>query len=397
MNEQNERRALGWHRARRLLAVRLDAMGDVLMTSPALAALKGPGRTVSVLTSPAGAAAAALIPDVDEVVVYEAPWMKHTPPRDAAPDRAMIERLRSSGYDAAAIFTVYSQNPQPAALLTYLAGIPLRLAHSRENPYQLLTDWVPDPDPGPDPALARHEVRRQLDLVASVGFRPAASEASLRVAIPSSARSEVDTLLGDLGINDGPGPLVVIHPGASAPSRRYPAEGFAGAAQRLAQDGCRIVVTGSPAEADLAESVRGAAGGRAWSLAGCLGLPQLGAVLARADLLVANNTGPVHLAAAVGTPVVDLYAQTNPQHTPWAVPHRTLFHDVECRWCYRSVCPQGHHHCLRLVQPEEIVIAARELLAALEKGSDTRWTSPPPLPATSTPSRTGTSPASLTR
>ena len=91
-------------------------------------------------------------------------------------------------------------------------------------------------------------------------------------------------------------------------------------------------------------------------------LPAFAAVLARASLLVSNNTGAVHVAAAVGTPVVDLYALTNPQHTPWHVPHRVLFHDVPCKYCYKSVCPEGHHNCLRLVEPDRVVDAAAELL-----------------------------------
>ena len=97
-------------------------------------------------------------------------------------------------------------------------------------------------------------------------------------------------------------------------------------------------------------------------LAGELSLGELAALLSFAPLLIANNTGPVHLAAAVGTPVVDLYALTNPQHTPWEVPSRVLFHDVPCKWCYKSVCPQGHHDCLRLVTPETVVAAANELM-----------------------------------
>ena len=82
-----------------------------------------------------------------------------------------------------------------------------------------------------------------------------------------------------------------------------------------------------------------------------------------APILISNNTAPVHIAAAVGTPVVDLYALTNPQHTPWQVPHRLLFHDVPCKYCYKSVCPEGHHNCLRQVSPGAIVTATCELLA----------------------------------
>jgi ADP-heptose:LPS heptosyltransferase len=89
----------------------------------------------------------------------------------------------------------------------------------------------------------------------------------------------------------------------------------------------------------------------------------LATLIRLAPVLIANNTGPVHIAAAVGTPVVDLYALTNPQHTPWLVPHRVLSHDVPCKYCYRSICPEGHHHCLRLIPPAEVVAAACDLLA----------------------------------
>src|SRR5215213_5571620 len=154
-----------WQGVRRLLCVRLDSIGDVLMTTPAIRALRETlGCHVTLLTSAAGAAVAPLVPEIDETVVFAAPWMKaaHTATHDAE----MIARLGMGHYDAAVIFTVYSQNPLPAAYLCYLAGIPLRLAHCHENPYQLLTDWVPDPDPARG---IRHEVQRQLDLVATVG------------------------------------------------------------------------------------------------------------------------------------------------------------------------------------------------------------------------------------
>jgi ADP-heptose:LPS heptosyltransferase len=108
---------------------------------------------------------------------------------------------------------------------------------------------------------------------------------------------------------------------------------------------------------------------RSHSLAGRLSLAELAALISLAPVLISNNTGPVHIAAATGTPVVDLYALTNPQHTPWLVPHRVLFQDVPCKFCYKSICPQQHHNCLRLVHPESVVEAALELLAESPRGS----------------------------
>jgi lipopolysaccharide heptosyltransferase II len=352
----------GWERAEHILCVRLDALGDVLMTTPALRALKeaGPLRRLTLLTSPSGAAVAPLLPELDDCWTYEAPWMKATSARsDSRPDHAIVDRLRSGRFDAAVIFTVCTQNPLASALLCHLADIPLRLAHCRENPYQLLTDWIADREPE---GVVRHEVRRQLDLVAAVGARP--SHERLSLSVPDGARRRVDGLLEGLKIRRGDR-WVVIHPGATAPSRRYAPEGFARAARRLAREqGYRVVFTGGEAEAGLVESIRSMAGVPTDSVAGLLDLPGLAALIEKAPLLIANNTGPVHIAAAVGTPVVDLYALTNPQHTPWAVASRVLNHDVPCQPCYKSICPEGHHDCLRLVTPDQVVRAAVELVDA---------------------------------
>ena len=169
-------------------------------------------------------------------------------------------------------------------------------------------------------------------------------------------------LLGDLGVSEECG-WVVVHPGATAESRRYSVEGFAEAAARLVfEHGWDVVFTGTAAERGLVHEVRAAMDAPSFSVAGMLTVAELAALLEMSPVLIANNSGPVHLAAAVGTPVVVLYALTNPQHTPWGVPNRVLFHDVPCRFCYKSVCPEGHHHCLRLVPPDAVVRAVSELM-----------------------------------
>ncbi len=343
-----------WGNAKRILAVRLDAMGDVLMTTPALRALKQGGRHLTLLTSAAGAAVAELIPEIDDCIVYDAPWLKASAPRnDRHDDFAMIERLRRAQFDAAVIFTVYSQSPLPAALLCYLADIPLRLAHCRENPYQLLSDWIVETEPT---SGIRHEVQRQLDLVAHVGART--DDTHLSLAVPPFVHATIDGV-----IEDRDTPLIVLHPGASAPSRRYPAHYFAAALRALPPD-YRLVITGSRDEYTLAEQIRRDCGRpAARNLAGALTLDQLVALIQRADVLLCNNTGPAHMAAAVGTPVVVLYALTNPQHTPWQVARRVLSHDVDCKYCYKSVCPRGHHACLENISPVAVAAAVQELLA----------------------------------
>ncbi|WP_156396673.1 lipopolysaccharide heptosyltransferase II [Noviherbaspirillum sp. Root189] len=347
-----------WHDVRRILCIRLDYLGDVLMSTPAIRALKQshPGSHITLLTSSSGAVAARHVPEIDDVIDYAAPWMKSSSPHEPACDHAMIDRLSEAGFDAAVIFTVYSQNPLPAAMLCYLAGIPLRLAHCHENPYQMLTHWVRDPEPE---ERIRHEVRRQLDLVATIGAHTDDERMSFNV--PCDDMRAARNLLSAIGV-DSEQPWIVLHPGATAQSRRYPPEYWREASRTLASKlGCPLVFTGGKDETELVEQIR-ADIPNAFSLAGKLTLGELAAVITLSPLLISNNTGPAHIAAAVGTPVVDLYALTNPQHTPWQVNSRVLFQDVSCRFCYKSVCPQGHHRCLTGVAPQQVVDAAVELL-----------------------------------
>lgn len=349
-----------WNNAKKILCIRLDTIGDVIMTTPAIRALKTShcDRHITLMTSSAGAVVAPLLPDIDDLIIYDSPWLKATATRqNSDPEYAIISELRERNFDAAVIFTVYSQTPLPTTVLCYMAGIPLRLAHCHENPYQLLTDWIKDPEPE---NFTRHEVQRQLDLVAHVGST--IEDQRLKLRIPEIARSHVQYLLDEIGINPNK-PWVVIHPGATAISRRYPPESFAIAARKLAKDyNIQIIFTGVESEIELVESIRFQMQAPSFSLVHRLYLGELAALLEKAPLLISNNTAPVHIAAAVGTPVVDLYALTNPQHTPWEVPNRVIFHDVPCRICYKSICPEGHYHCLRLVEPERVVNAALELL-----------------------------------
>jgi ADP-heptose:LPS heptosyltransferase len=310
------------------------------------------------LTSPAGAALAPFLPDIDDTVVYDAPWVKNAAD-DPSEDRRIIEELRERKFDGVVRFTVYSQSPLPAALMCRLAGIGRALAHAHENPYRLLSDWVRDPEPAHS---VRHEVQRQLDLVASIGAL--CRDTRLSFVTRQAERLTLRAILRANGLaerND----WIVMHCGASAPSRCYSPARYAEVISLLRDSGRRVLLTGTTAEMPLTRGVIEQCTSREHvvNLAGQLDLGELACLIEDAGLLIANNTGPVHIAAAVGTPVVDLYALTNPQHTPWGVPHRVLNHDVPCKYCYSSVCKHAHHACLDGVGPDVVVAAALELLS----------------------------------
>ena len=346
----------GWQDVDHVLCIRLDNMGDVLMSTPAIHALKEGGRRrVTLLASASGEALAPYLSDVDAVIRYDAAWAKNGSAGNLQ-DLEALQHIRASGAQAAVIFTVYSQSPLPAALLCHLAGIGRVLAHCRENPYRLISDWVPETEPEQH---VRHEVQRQLDLVAAVGARCA--DTRMRFGVRDADRERLRAKLAATGVADDEG-FIAVHGGATAASRRYPPELLAQAVAGLCREGRRVVLLGGEAERDLNAGLVRECGSGLIDLAGQLDLGALGAAIAQSAVLVCNNSGPAHIAAALGTPVVDLYALTNMQHTPWQTPQRVLYQDVPCRNCYRSVCPQGHHACLAGVAPQRVVEAARELL-----------------------------------
>src|SRR5579884_2361066 len=182
-----------WRDARRILAVRLDNLGDVLVTTPAIHAIKEalPAARLTLLASPVGAQAGRLNRDVDDVMVYQAPWMDpwHKLPRDPEREQATIAAIRAQGFDAAIIFTSFRQSPLPAAYLCYLADIPLRAAASIDGPGSLLTTRHKHPE------RMMHEVERGLDLTAALGIQTDSLDLALRV--PPAARADAALLLAE--------------------------------------------------------------------------------------------------------------------------------------------------------------------------------------------------------
>ena len=269
----------------------------------------------------------------------------------------LVERLRVHEFDGAIVFTVCTQSALPAAMLLFLADIPLRAAYCRENPYSLLTHWIADPDRDLT-AGVRHEVARHIALVEGLGM--SVTERHLQFPIRDDAKRTMLDKVTQAGMRSDR-PWLIVHPGATAPSRRYPIEHFKAAIAELAASGrWQIGIAGSEDDLAAAQAIAQMATDVV-ILAGALDLAELAALLQAADVVVCNNSVAAHVCAAVGTPVVDLYALTNPQHTPWEVPHRVLSHDVPCRNCLKSRCPLGPHACLTGVSPSEVVAAVKLL------------------------------------
>jgi ADP-heptose:LPS heptosyltransferase len=352
-----------WLAARNLLAVRLDNAGDVIMLGPALRAIKttSPECQITLLASPAGAKAAPLLPWIDTVLVWRSIWQDLGQfPFDPARENELIQLIAERSFDAALIFTSFSQTPHVAGYVCYLAGIPLRAGESKEfGGGTLSTELRGTPD-------ETHQVDRNLHLVRALGFTHV--NPALEIAIPDASREEVARRLWDVGISPDQ-PLVLLHPGASAEARRYPAARFRQVAHQLLERGWPVFVTGSERERDQLEIVAGDS--HAIPVFIDLSIQEFAALVARASTVVCGNTLPLHLADATRTPVVALYSGTDlvSQWRPRVAPSRVLQRATDCAPCYRFTCPIGLP-CLD-VDPEE-VLAAVEALASLAPAAEPR-------------------------
>jgi ADP-heptose:LPS heptosyltransferase len=353
-----------WRAARRVVAARLDNVGDVVGLGPALRAVRAglPDARITLWTSPAGNRVAPMLPWVDDVLVSEVVWQDASGklPLDPARELALADELRRRRFDAALLFTSFSQSPWAPAYACYLAGIPLRAGESKEFGGSLLTHRVPAiPD-------AVHQAERNLHLVESLGF--SAENRDHEQHLPAEARERAAALLGRVGLHPGDA-YAVVAPGASCPARRYDAARFGEVAAGLARLGLTVVVVGSDRERALADDVtavaaRGGSRSPVVSLVGATSVCELAAVVERAALVVANDSGPMHLADAFDRPVVVLYSGTEleSQWRPRRAPCRLLRRPTACSPCYLFECPYGLP-CLD-IPPAEVLAHAVELLSA---------------------------------
>jgi ADP-heptose:LPS heptosyltransferase len=330
------------------LVARLDSAGDVLLQGPAVRAVAAGSRRVTMLCGPRGASAAELLPGVDELVVYPAEWIDPEPrPLRREAVLRLVDRLAGLRLDAAVILTSFHQSPLPLAMLLRMAGVRRIGAISEDYPGSLLdVRHRVDGD--------RHEVERSLSLAAAMGYHlPEPDDGRLEIRRPARLPAEVSDLP----------PFVAVHPGASVPARAWSPDRHAELVRLLVARGRRVAVTGGPDEAGLCARVAGPPRREVVDLGGRTDLATLAEVVAAAEVVVCGNTGPAHLAAAVGTPVVSLFSPVVPAERwrPWRVPHVLLGRqDAPCAGTRARVCPVPGHPCLD-------GLGARDVLTSLER------------------------------
>jgi ADP-heptose:LPS heptosyltransferase len=331
------------------LVARLDSAGDVLISGPAVRAVAAVHDRVVFLAGPRGRAAAELLPGVDEVLEWQAPWVDFdSPPLTSDHVESLVKQIVDLGAERALIFTSFHQSPLPLALLLRMAEIPWVAAISDDYPGRLLD--------------LRHRVDAHLP--EPLRALSLAQAAAYRLPVGDDGRLHVNPqpLPDPLFRRIGGDPYLVFHPGAAVPARQPDAAHSGGLVAALAAAGHRVVVTGGPDERGLTAAVAGA---HAADLGGRTTLAELAAVMAGAQAVVAPNTGPAHLSAAVGTPVVSLFAPVVAagNWTPYGVPVVLLGdQQAPCRLSRARTCPVPGHPCLHGITGPDVVAAVGQLL-----------------------------------
>lgn len=345
--------------ARSVLVARLDNDGDVLLSGPAVRAVAASGARVTLLVGPRGRQAAALLPGVDDVVVWHCPWIDAEPqPVERGDVIDLVDRLSAARFDAGLILTSFHQSPLPLALLLRMAGVAHLSAHSVDYPGSLLDVRHSLPEAG------LHEVERALSTAAAAGYPLPPGD---------DGRPAIHRPLPDTRPLTGERPYVVVHPGASVPARSWPPARFVDLVPALVRAGHRVVVTGGPGEVALTATVSGHAAAAGdpddadvLDLGGRTDFAGLADLLDRAAAVVVGNTGPAHLAAAVRTPVVSLFAPTVPPER-WApyTDERVILGDlgIACAGCRARTCPVVGHPCLTAVGVSDVVSAVKQIAA----------------------------------
>ncbi len=360
---------------RRILVVRVDLLGDTVLSTPAVRALRRgyPAAEIDMLVQPAMTGVLAGDPDLHEVIGYN-PHVWRTPsawlrPRIWIEGHRVFSRLRARRYDLAV-----SVSGDIGSIVTRLTNARRWVGYTGEAYGGFLTD----PVPGARYRERMHEVRYVLRLAEAAGGVVEEEDAVPRLRVDPTARRAVRALLAEGRQQAGAtGPVITLHAGArNGQAKRWPAAHFAALADLLWREHQALVVlTGAPHEAPLAAEVAAAADAPTHNLAGKTSVPELVALLAESDVLVSGDSGPMHIACAVGTPVVALHGPTDPAISGPTTPDAIVLRQpLWCAPCYdasaTAECRFGNPVCMKELAPRMVAAAVRRQLE--RRGASTR-------------------------
>jgi heptosyltransferase-2 len=336
----------------RIVLVQTAFLGDVILTTPLLAALRGrfPTAEIAMLVTPAAAPLVAAHPALDRVLIDD----KRGRGRGVRGLARLATMLRAERFTIA----IAAQKSLRTALALRAAGIPRRIGFASAPGAALYSERVPRP-------AAAHDRDRLLGLLAPLDIAVDAARAHPSIGIDAATRARAAALLAPY--DDGR-PFAAICPGSAWRTKRWPALAFAALVRVLDADGYRCLLLGAPDERALTAAVAAAADGRAVDLGGATDLPLLAAVLTRAAVAVTNDSAPMHVATAADVPQVAIFCATVPAQGYGPLGRRAVIveRDLACRPCGRhggERCPRGTDDCMELVTVDEVRAAVRQVRA----------------------------------
>ncbi|MDD2679415.1 MAG: lipopolysaccharide heptosyltransferase II [Candidatus Omnitrophica bacterium] len=346
--------ATGARDFKRILIVRTDRIGDVLLSTPVIKALrdKYPHAYIAMMVSPYARDIVEGNPYLDKVIIYD----KDKLHKSWLSSLRFARGLKKKKFDLALILHPSNR----AHLVSFLAGIPRRAGYDRKLGF-LLTDRIRHTKQKGE----KHELEYNLDLLRYLGIEP--QDKNLYMPIKAEAEKWVKELFRQEGVHEADR-LLAIHPAASCPSKIWPAERFATAADNLAQKyGFKILIVAGPKDLKLAEALVKNMRSSAINLAGKTSVAQLASLLKRCTLFISNDSGPVHIASSLGTPVISIFgrkqAGLGPRRWgPLGLKDKILHKDAGCIECLAHNC-QKQFACLKALSVADVVSAADAILS----------------------------------
>ena len=353
---------------KRILVIRPDLIGDLVMSLTVVRALKRtyPEAEIDLLATPGSAQVIGHDSDLTEVIAYDPNrWRRPRAlfqPGNWREARALLIRLRARHYDLA-----ISVHGEWAAILAVLSGAPRRIGFGKESYPGLMTDNVAGQHWQPGDHL--HEVDYCLQLARAAGVSIVPADRIPRLSVDPEAREAVKTLLLQAGMNPTK-PLIACHVSSNnGQSKRWPLPYWGTLIDRLIRtDGLNVVLTGAPDDLPLIEEVLRRTHEKPINLAGKTSLPQLAALLQHADLLITGDSGPMHIAAAVGTPLIAIHGPTDPALSGPISPKATILRsDIWCSPCYTAKGPPADcrfftTQCMKDITPNQVFKVIHEKL-----------------------------------
>jgi predicted lipopolysaccharide heptosyltransferase III len=334
-----------------ILIIKLRYIGDVLLATPTVRAIKAarPEVRVTMMVNRGTEDVLSGNPDVDAVMVLDKGSL-------TAQSR-LIAGLRGRQFDTVIDLT----DGDRSAFLAWITGAPVRIGFNDEHRWRgrYYTEVVP-PRPG-----VQHRIDRDLEALKLVSIQ--AGSKNPQLWLMPEEKNSADLLLDQLGVQ-GSQSIVILQPGARYWFKAWPPERFAELADHLtSQYGCQVLIGGSEQDLDLAQQIRQMTKCSPVIMAGRTTIKQFAAVANKAALFVGSDSGAMHIASAVGAPVVALFGPSNPREwTPRGGPVEVLYKESDCRTCVHPTCTRGEENCMRLITVQEVRTAAQRLFPAVK-------------------------------